>query len=239
MDTLIECKPRKIVLRRRINDEAAQAIVEAKKTALFRTLLSSPKKDEIHTHSVRVVYEATTMLSGAYHASYYRKAEHAIRVDYNVRRVEIGDGVFNVVPKSRLSRAVSSSKSKNKVNLNLEEYVVDEHDGTIFIDHHGREVTRFSHSLKSTELESYPTRILAGADIVRSSELKQDALVMRLCEKLVSVSARGGIRNLDDRATIKQIADIYIPIIEAKLVGPKKRIRMLRIDGVSKKILKA
>ena len=239
MDTVIECTPRKIVLRRTLDDKMAHTLVEAKKTAMFRTLLSSPKKIDIHTHSMRVIYEVTTMLSGSYSARYYRKAEHTIRVDYNVKRVEIGDGIFNIVSRSRLARAVASSKSKRRVNLNLEEYVVDEHDGMILIDHHGHELGRFTHSLKSTALESYPTRILESAEAIRESELKQTVLIKRLCERLVSIPEQGGLRNLKDRATIKKITHIYVPIIEAKLVGPKKRIRMLRIDAVNKKVLKA
>lgn len=238
MNTVTDCTPRKVVLKRLVSDSEAHELVDAKKAAAFRTMLSSPKKDQIHTHSVNTAYEATTMLLGEYRANYYRKAEHTINVDHNVKRVEIGDGVFNVLPKSRIGRAVSSSKSKRKVTLHLEEYVSDFREGEIFVDHHGSEVKRFAHP-KPSKLEPYPSRVLDGADIVRHSELKEDALVGHLCEKLVPVSARGELRDLQDRATIKKIVHIYIPIIEAKLVGPKKRIRMLRIDAVSKKVLKA
>lgn len=239
MDTLIECSPRKIVLRRHIDDKEAHDIVEKKKSRSFRTLLSSPRKDDIHTHSVKIIYEAITILSGEYWARYYRKAEHTINVDHNVKRVEIGDGVFNVKPRSRIGRAVSGSKSKRKVPLHLEEYVNDQTTGEIFIDHHGSEVRKFAHSTKSSQLESHPDRVLDSADMVRSVELTQDALVGRLCEKLVPDLTKRDLRDLQDRVTIKKIVTVYVPVIEAKLVGPKKRIRMLRIDTVNGKILKA
>jgi len=33
------------------------------------------------------------------------------------------------------------------------------------------------------------------------------------------------------------LLEIYIPIFEARLIGPKKRIKILRIDAIRKKIL--
>ncbi len=239
MDILIECTPRKVVLKRSINDEEAHKIIDAKKSAPFRTLLSSPKKSEIHTHSVKTTYEATTMLAGRYSARYYRHAEHTIRVDHNVQRVEVGGGVFNVKSRSGIKRAVYGPRSRRDVVLRLEEYVHDDSEGEIFIDHHGGEVAKFAHRPKSAALESYPDRVLKAADIVRDSELTQDALVGRLCKKLVPVSKQDDIRDLHDQATIKKIIEIYVPVIEARLVGPKRRIRILRIDAVSKKVLKA
>lgn len=238
METRIECTPRKLVLKRCINEKAAQELVDTKKTSAFKSLLGTPKKDEIHTHSIRTVYEATTMLRGNYSANYYRKAEHTIKVDHNVKRVEIGDGVFNVQSKSRIGSAMSGARAKRKVVLSLEEYVTDNRDGAIFIDHHGIQVSKFAHSTKSAMLEPYPKRVLDTADMVRDSELTQDALVGRLCEKLTPVLDKEGVRNLQDKAVIQKIYHIYVPVIEAKLVGPKKRIRMLRIDAVSKKVLK-
>ena len=238
VETLVECTPRKVVLRRSLDDDAARMSVDTKKTMAFRTLFAAPRQDEIHTHSVRVAYEATTMLSGTYRTSYYRKAVHTIRVDHNVQRIEIGDGVFNARPKSRLALAIPRSKAKGRVDVELEEYVVDENEGSIFIDHHGREVRNFRHSLKPTSLESYPSRVLKKAEIVRDSELTSEALIERLCNRLITKPERGDMRDVEDRVVIKKITEIYVPIIEAKLVGPKRRTRMLRIDAVSKKALK-
>ena len=238
MKPVIDCKPRKVVLRRAIDDDAMGDIIDAKKATAFRSLLSSPKKADIHTHSVRLAYEATTMLSGEYRASYYRKATHPIRVDHNVQRVEIGDGVFEPRRGSRLAGVISGPRAKKRVDLDLEEYVVDMQAGSILVDHHGHKVRRFAHKLDPDLLESYPTRILGSADIVREPELSTDAMIARLCEKLAPRPAEGAVRDLSEEATVKKITHVYVPVIEARLVGPKRRVRILRIDGVSKKVLK-
>ena len=45
------------------------------------------------------------------------------------------------------------------------------------------------------------------------------------------------VRDLKDEFTINEISEIYVPIFEARLVGPKKKVELLRIDAVRKKIL--
>ena len=36
---------------------------------------------------------------------------------------------------------------------------------------------------------------------------------------------------------VNEIIELYVPIYEARLVGPKKSVRLMRIDGIRKKIL--
>ena len=36
---------------------------------------------------------------------------------------------------------------------------------------------------------------------------------------------------------INEILEVYVPIYESRLIGPKKKIKLLRIDAVRKKIL--
>ncbi len=238
MRTVMECSPRNVVLRRKVDDAGAKATVEARKASQFRTLLSSPARSEIHTHSVRIAYEATTMLKGAYRASYRRKAIHTIRVDPNVRRVEVGDGTFDVRPASRVSRAISGRASSRKVDVELEEFVLDEREGTVFVDHHGH-VAKFAHKLTRGALEAYPRRVLAAAELVREPEMARDELVDCLREAISPGPIRGDVRDLEDTITVTDMVRIYAPVIEARLVGPKRRVRILRIDAISRRVLKA
>ena len=45
------------------------------------------------------------------------------------------------------------------------------------------------------------------------------------------------IRELNDEFVLSDIAEVYVPIFEARLVGPKKKVGIIRIDAVRKKIL--
>ena len=44
-----------------------------------------------------------------------------------------------------------------------------------------------------------------------------------------------GIKSLDEKIEFFDILEVYVPVYEARLIGPKKKIKILRIDGVRKK----
>ena len=94
-----------VVLRKNIEEETAMEIVEQKKTTPFKSLLSRPKKENVHVHSLKLYYECILMVSGKYIADYYRKATHTISVDSNIHEVVLGDGIFRVRSKSGLEKA--------------------------------------------------------------------------------------------------------------------------------------
>jgi len=37
--------------------------------------------------------------------------------------------------------------------------------------------------------------------------------------------------------TVNEINEIYVPVYEARLIGPKKKVGILRLDAVRKKVL--
>ena len=45
------------------------------------------------------------------------------------------------------------------------------------------------------------------------------------------------VRELNDEFVLSEIAEVFVPIFEARLVGPKKKVGIIRIDAVRKKIL--
>ena len=45
------------------------------------------------------------------------------------------------------------------------------------------------------------------------------------------------VRALNDEFVLREITEVYFPIFEARLIGPKKKVGIIRIDGVRKKIL--
>jgi len=80
-----------IVLRKNIEEEEVLEIIEQKKTKPFKSLLSRPKKEQVHIHSLKLNYECILMVSGKYIADYYRKATHSFSVPSNVKEVVLGD----------------------------------------------------------------------------------------------------------------------------------------------------
>ena len=173
-----------IVLKKTIDEDYARDFVDEKKTSLFRSRLRRPKREEVHIHSLKLYYESVLIVSGKYVADYYRKATHPVSVDYNVKELVLGDGVFPIRTKSGMTKALSGKKSKNKVDLRLEEHVFIKEEGELAFDHHGREI-RFPFKINSKTIENYPKRILQNNEPnVKRSELKHEAVINKLSKKL-------------------------------------------------------
>ena len=234
-------KIKTVVLRQVLDYSEAEQIVENRKTSLFRSMLQKPKKTEVHVHSIKLSYEAFLILSGKYNADYYRKATHEINVDSNVREIIVagdtfpikrGKGVFGKLG----TKIKSSTRKKNQIDLELEEHVFLYEEKEIALDHHGKEI-KMPYKMSQKFIESYPKRTLEKTkNNVKKPEITYEAAAKRLIRKLkksVSVSKR----NLEEKITIDEIIELYVPIYEARLIGPKKNVKIMRIDGIRKKIL--
>ncbi len=224
-----------LVLKKKISEDEVKDLIQEKKKSAFSGL-RKPKLKDIHVHSTKLYYESILMISGIYSADYYRKAVHPIKVDYNVREVVLGEGVFPIRTKSGLGKVISRKQGKNKVDLHLEEHVFIENEGTIYFDHHGNEI-KFPFKLVSKILENYPKRILSdNQKDVKKPEITNDAAIGKLATKLKK-PMYNEVKMLNEKLRINEISEIYIPIYEARLVDPKKKVGILRIDAVRKKIL--
>ena len=225
-----EYKIRTVVLRPILDPDDAQQIVENRKTSLFRSMLQKPKKTEVHIHSLKLSYEAFLILSGKYNANFYRKTVHTINVEPIVREIIVGDNVFPIKKRRFLT------KRKNQIDLELEEHAYIDDEQEIAFDHHGKEI-KMPYKMSSRLIESYPRRTLEKTkDNVKKPEITYDAAVARLTSKLKK-SVSIGRRNLEEKITINEIIELYVPIYEARLIGPKKNVRLMRIDAIRKKVL--
>ena len=225
-----------IVLKHDLDEESVRDIINEKKTNVFKTLLKRPKREDVHVHSIKFFYEAILKVSAKYNADFFRKAIHPIKVDYNVSEVQLGDGIFPIRTKSSIAKALSGKRGKNKVDLKLEEHVFIETQDSMYFDHHGREI-KFPFKLNSKTVENYPKRILRNNEPnVKKPEITKKAALTKLSEKLQR-PLESDVRDLNDEFTIQEIAEIYVPVFEARLVGPKKKVGIMRIDAVRQKIL--
>ena len=225
-----------IVLKKNLLESEASDIVEQKKTKPFKSLLSRPKKSEIHVHSLKLYYECLLMVSGKYVADYLRKSSHTISVDSNVHEVILGDGVFPVRSKSGLEKAFVGKRGKNKIDLKLEEHVFVEEEDELTFDHHGRNI-EFPFKINSKTVENYPKRLLEKHESnVKRPEITYEAALDKLQSELKK-PLEADVRNLGEEFILREINEVYVPIYEARLIGPKKKVGLIRIDAVRNKIL--
>lgn len=225
-----------IVLRKNIDENEAMEIVEQKKTIHFKSLLSRPKKEQVHVHSLKLFYECILMVSGKYVSDYYRKATQTISVNHNIRDVVLGDSLFSIRSKSGFAKALSRKRGKNKIDLELEEHVFVEEEEELAFDHHGYDI-KFPFKINSRTIENYPKRILEkNSQNVKKPEMAYDAAIGKL-ESQLKKPAETDVRDLNDEFVLREITEVYVPIFEARLIGPKKKVGLLRIDAVRKKVL--
>ncbi len=173
-----------VVLRKVIDEEEASAIIEDKKTSIFKSLLKKPKKEQVHVDSIKLFHECLLMVSGKYIADYFRKVVHTISVDSNVQEVTFGGGTFSIKGKSRFKRAFVGNRGKNKIELPLEEHVFVEEEDELVFDHNGTEI-KFPYKIDSKSIENYPDQILTeNSANVKKPKITFDSAANLLKESL-------------------------------------------------------
>ena len=224
-----------IVLKKNMNEDKALQIIDSKKTGMFKTVLNRPKKKDVHIHSIKTCYECRLVVSGKYIADYYRKATHTVTVDHNVKEIILGDGVFPARIKSGINKALTFGHGKNKIDLQLEEHVFVNEEGRIVFDQHGK-VIKFPSKIDPKNTENYPKRLLSKNNVnVRKSEITYDTAISKL-QDFLKKHIESEVRGLREEFVIQDVMEIYVPIFEARLVGPKK-VKIIRIDAIKNKIL--
>ncbi len=232
----VQYTPKIIVLKKLLDDGSAREIVEQKKTSVFRSMLKKPPKSEVHVHSIKLLYEPILIVSGKYVTDFYRKATHTINVDGNVKEVVLGDGRFSIKSKSSFLKKLKGGRAKNKIELNLEEHVFLDKEETISYDLHGKEI-KFPFKINSKTMENYPSKILDQNEMnVKKPEISYENAIKKF-ETTLKKAIDSNVRKLQDELTINEINEVYVPIYEARLAGPKKKVGLLRIDAIRKKVL--
>mgnify|MGYP001818655376 CR=1 FL=1 len=240
---LSHAEEKTIVLKNHLESEKLDEIIYNKKTSLFGSVFSRPKPDEIHVHSKIIAYESYMIISGKYEIDFYRKATHKIDVNGDVIEIVMGDGIFPIKTKSGILDKFGDKMregigiDKEEVELEVEEHAVQRQSGTLTLDHHGHEVKEFPYKIDSKSVENYPTRILEqNSENIKPQELAKESCIDKLRTKLCKTSPQD-IRMNSEKFIIDKITTVYVPVHEARCVDPKKKIEILRVDGITKKIL--
>ena len=225
-----------VVLKSIVDNVDAAKIIGDKKTSVFKSLLKKPKKSEVHVDSIRLFYESILKVSGMYEADFFRKATHTVSVESNVKEILFGGKNFSIKEKSALRKAFVGSCGKNKVDIPLEEHVFVEEIDELYFDYSGTEIN-FPFKINSKTIETYPDKVLSdNAHAIKKPKITYDSAIQTL-KDTIKKPLHNEIRNLKEKFTIIETAEIYVPIYEARLTGPKNKVGILRLDAVRKKIL--
>ena len=228
-------KVKVISLKPLLDLDSAEEMVDSRKVKTFQTLLHKPKKSEIHQHSLTLHYESILLLSGKYSVDFIRDADHTLHVDKDVQEVIISDEVFPVKQKRGVFSKLEPS-FKNKIKIQMQERVMLENTADVSFDHHGKEMNlSYNDTLKL--LEKHPKKtIYEDKDSIRLPEITVESAKLKLITKL-KIPADSGIKSSEETFEFRDVLEIYVPIYEARVIGPKKRVKILRIDAVRKKVL--
>ena len=230
-----DIKVKIISLKPLLDSDAAEEMIDSRKVKSFQTLLHKPKKSEIHLHSLTLHFESILLLSGKYSVDFIRDAEHTLSVDKDVQEVIISDEVFPVKKKHGVLSKLEPS-FKNKIKILMQERVMLENTADISFDHHGKEIN-LSYNDTVKLLEKHPKKTInENKESIRRPEITIPAAKSKLIAKLKK-PADAGTKSSEEIFDFRDILEIYVPIYEARLIGPKKRIKIVRIDAVRKKIL--
>ena len=230
-----DTKVKIISLKPLLDSDAAEEMIDSRKVKSFQTLLHKPKKSEIHLHSLTLHFESILLLSGKYSVDFIRDAEHTLSVDKDVQEVIISDEVFPVKKKHGVLSKLEPS-FKNKIKILMQERVMLENTADISFDHHGKEIN-LSYNDTVKLLEKHPKKTInEDKESIRKPEITIAAAKSKLISKLKR-PADAGTKSSEEIFDFRDILEIYVPIYEARLIGPKKRIKIVRIDAVRKKIL--
>ena len=230
-----DTKVKIISLKPLLDSDDAEEMIDSRKVKSFQTLLHKPKKSEIHLHSLTLHFESILLLSGKYSVDFIRDAEHTLSVDKDVQEVIISDEVFPVKKKHGVLSKLEPS-FKNKIKILMQERVMLENTTDISFDHHGKEIN-LSYNDTVKLLEKHPKKTInEDKESIRKPEITIAAAKSKLISKLKK-PADAGTKSSEEIFDFRDILEIYVPIYEARLIGPKKRIKIVRIDAVRKKIL--
>ena len=231
----MEQRPTKtIILRKQLDEEKAREVFEDKKTDSFGGLLKRPNKDEIIITEITFHYEVILVVQIKYLANYFQKATHTITVDQNVKEVILEGKTFPIKDKSRLVKVITRGRGNNKIELELDEHIFVEQEEESAFGIRGMEI-KFPYDAAEQKQEQNTQQILdSKVQVIEPGISIQDA-VNKLKEKIKS-EINHNIRDLHEELQIIKVNKVYIPVYEARLRGPDRKVAIMRLDSVLEKI---
>lgn len=231
------------VLKKQYIELEIGELVEKKKSSLFGSALRRPSPDTIHVDSLSTSYEPFLILTAEYEIDFFRKNTFTLSVEEDVKELRLRNEIFPIKSESGvLGKFGKKMKEgvgmrKNQVELEMDEHAYRKIPGTIIYDNHGMEQKEFPYNFDSKLIEGSPERVLEERkESVKQMEIEDKKAALALYEKLRN-SIEGEVRLNKEAFLIEKIDQVYVPVFEARLIDAKNKIEIMRIDGITKKIL--
>lgn len=232
-----ESTARVVVMRRLLDEDAAVVLVNKKKRGSFGSLVTRPRDDEIHLQKVDVLYECIRTVAGRYTADYLRAKTHTISVDKSVKEVIINGQSFEFQPESKIKKMIKVRRSSNQIDIQMQEHVFIDQSMEITFDIDGNEIKKPNYKIKQDSVEMHPEQVLEDAKNVKVQSMERADAVSILEERLRGSDESHDISDMTEQFDLQEITEIYVPIYEARVVGPKNKVALIRIDAARKKII--
>ena len=227
-------KIKKIVLKPILDKEASRILINKKKANYFREFLRKPSPTQVCLTDFNLWYYPFLKIKGQYFAEYFRKAVHSLKVEKTVTKVLVGNNTFDLKTKKKFIEKIPGKRGKNIIDIDLEEFVNLNEKIEVILDENGDMVKEKTLGDLKTQ-ENYPTKILREFPFKKIQITNDDAIdfIEKNCIKKIKDQK---IRDLKEILQIDEITEIFVPIYEAKLVGPKNKSKLLLVNTIKKQI---
>jgi len=239
MDRII-AKKNTVILKPNMSLDEIKDLAEKKKTSLFGTVFTRPKPDEVSVSSTDLFFEPIWKISGEYDIDFYRKNTHQILTDPHVKEIIIGTGVFPVLTESgkwkKFKDTMKIGEKKNKTDIPVEEHAEISRESELYFNSQGQQIEP-NLKIESKNIENFPDEFIkSNKNNFRSSDLPDDQII-HLYLTLIKNDIGELLRIVSERLVVNVFEQIFLPIYEIRVADSKNSTKILRVDGMTTKIL--
>lgn len=230
------------ILKLQVKPFDAKKVMEEKKTLCFGSVFTRPNHKDVFLKEPELIYEQMAYVKCNCSVDYLRKASYQIKVDKNVREVIIGNAKFCVLSEENFLKKFEKKvkegiQFKHDITLHGEEHIVKEITKRLYFDNHGNKILKFPYKLDSKYLENNPQRILdIHKDYIKKIDLTEKELLEKIFQE-INEGLESDIKINSQNFVIQEYFEIFIPIYEARVFDSKKRESIIRVDGITGKVL--
>jgi len=239
MDRII-AKKNTVILKPNINLDEIKDLAEKKKTSLFGNTFTRPKSDDVSVSSMDLFFEPIWKIKGEYNIDFYRKNIHQISTEPHVKEIVIGTGVFPVLTESgkwkQFKDTIKIGEKKNKTDIPVEEHVEIYRESELYLNSHGQPIEPHL-KIESKNIENFPDDFIKShKNNIRSSDLTEDPII-DIYFTLVKNDIGEILRIVSERLVVNVFEQIFLPIYEIRFADSKNTTKIMRVDGMTSKIL--
>ncbi|MFB5613044.1 MAG: hypothetical protein ACE5RL_07050 [Nitrosarchaeum sp.] len=239
MDRII-AKKNTVLLKSNVTLDEIKDLAEKKKTSLFGMVFKRPKPEEIRILSIDLFFESIWKITGEYNVDFYRKNTHQISTDPHVKEIVIGTGVFPIVTESgawkKFKGSMKIGEKMNKIDIPVEEHVEIERESEVYLNSQGQQI-ELNFKIQSKNIENFSDDFIkSNKNNIRSSGLTEEQII----DIFLGFSKNDlgeFLRIVSERLVVNVFEEIFLPIYEIRFVDLKNTTKILRVDGMTSKIL--